>query len=741
MSSERQKALVKEFVAKANEWPQMHFDEWENVVSGLGRAATDKRVSANPSAPRNAQDAARWDRIYHGDGLAARIAELLPFDETREGWQVRIESETVDEEQRTEDPTMGIEDRAEMETGVMDKLQELNTQEIFFQARLWARNFGGALVFLGVDDGTPLEEPLDTSKIKSFTHLNVFDRFEWVPEKWYTDPSEAKFGLPKTYRIGERNVPGGVVDIESADASGEIHETRFIRFDGPTTSRRRRVLNHGWHDPIWVRLYSMVRDFSQTWGGVAAMLQDFRVAVWKMKGLADALKAGDHDDVIERFRIMNLCISVSNAVPLDAENEDYEKKSTQLTGLADVLDRFAEQLSAQTGYPISLLFGRAPAGLNSTGDKDLIQYYDMVSASQEIHVKKPLEEIIELIFLTPDGPTKGKVPDSWSLKFNPLWQLDAKSEAERREIMSKADKNYIDKGVLTADEVAISRFGGDEYSIETKLNLEERAEREEVEEGIEGRMTQVEALLATQATPAPLPGVPEPTDKEDRIRKVGAKYQVTNKAGNKVLGSHSTRAEAEKQLAAVEASKTRRDNFRRRGPRDWTVHSNTGAVIGRHSTRAGAQSQIAHILDEQGVIVERLSASEWIVVNAENDIIGVHTTRRGAAAQVDEILERVDSDDAYIGTNDKPVAYYAHPMETYGTEIEEDDLADLKAKGYEVINPNDPALADVEGMEPFLELVRESDVVFARGETSGVNYEVHEANKHGITVVALGEEA
>ncbi len=811
--NERDKAEVKAAVEANEEWPRYTVDEWDNVVSGLGRLATDKRISGEPAPPRNANDRQRWDRIFHADGLTARIAELLPFDETREWIEVRIEAseESKGEDQRTEDPTMDLEERTKIERAVMKKLDEIGAQQAVFEARLWARNFGGSLMLLGVDDGggdnpESMKEPLNIKGIKSFTHLTVFDRFEWHPATWYDDIRDPKFGLPRTYRMGERNVPGGVA--AQGAASDEVHETRFIRFDGNTTSRRRRVNNNGWHDPIWVRLYAIVRDFAQAWGGVAGMLQDFRVAVWKMKGLADALKAGDRDAVIERFRIMNLCISVSNAVPLDADNEDYEKKSTNLSGLPDTLDRFAEQLSAQTGYPISILFGRAPAGLSATGEKDIVQYYDMVKASQNIHVRKPLEQIIDLIFLIPDGPTRGVIPENWNFKFNELWQLDAKADSERRLNMAKADKLYIDSGSLSKEEVAESRWGGSEYSIETMLDVKERARltdealkdpepepvlpelptepvpplnEDQVEpvrgtfEPIDHRHTDPEGgqtggLIAlsgefegmhtherpegrgqTEASETGKEHVHTTPDgntgpnfnvfREDRVKKVGTKYQVTNRSGTKVLGTHKTREGAEAQLAAIEISKRRRDNFRRRGPRDWVVLSNEGGVIGRHTTRTGAKSQIEHIVESQGVIVERLSASEWIVVNAEGDILAVHETRKAAGAEVNEILGRTDSEDPCIAPNEKPVAYYAHPMGTYGSDEEASDIAEIQSQGYEVINPNDPALAESEGMEPFLELVRGADVVFSRGETSGVNYEVHEAEKHDIPVIEMHEDA
>lgn len=41
------------------------------------------------------------------------------------------------------------------------------------------------------------------------------------------------------------------------------------------------------------------------------------------------------------------------------------------------------------------------------------------------------------------------------------------------------------------------------------------------------------------------------------IRKNGNKFEVTNKSGTKILGTHSTKKAAEKQLAAIEISKKR----------------------------------------------------------------------------------------------------------------------------------------------------------------------------------------
>ena len=42
------------------------------------------------------------------------------------------------------------------------------------------------------------------------------------------------------------------------------------------------------------------------------------------------------------------------------------------------------------------------------------------------------------------------------------------------------------------------------------------------------------------------------------VRKRGNKFVVTDSSGKKVLGTHSTRAAANRQLRAVEASKSKK---------------------------------------------------------------------------------------------------------------------------------------------------------------------------------------
>src|SRR4029077_19739346 len=105
--------------------------------------------------------------------------------------------------------------------------------------------------------------------------------------------------------------------------------------------------------------------------------------------------------------------------------------------------------------PVTLLYGRSPAGMNATGESDIRGWYDSVSDAQHDTLKPRLTRLITLLFLAKDGPTQGRVPDRWCLEFNPLWQPTDKELADTKKI--KAD-TYVALGgaqIVTESEAAI----------------------------------------------------------------------------------------------------------------------------------------------------------------------------------------------------------------------------------------------------------------------------------------------
>jgi phage-related protein (TIGR01555 family) len=460
------------------------------------------------------------EELYRGDDLAARLCDLLPADMTRQWLDVLVkgDKETTEE--------------------IGESLKTLRAKSKFREALTWARVFGGAAMLpvaadesgaaVAIDGSDDLSKPLDETKIQSIAGLNVFDAREVIAVAWYGDPLSPRYGEPVIYRLQpltlnvtsieeqslrEQEKKGNYSGLQrTATASMPdntpsvvtiryIHESRILRFDGVRLTRRLERVQWGWGDSIYVRLLDEIRDFQGSFDSTAVLLHDFAQGVFKMDGLAEAIASGNQALVMARMQAIDLARSVVKAAVIDTKGEEFKREVTPVAGLADLLDKFMTRISAAGGYPVTLLFGVSPAGLNATGASDIRLYYDKVKDQQEERIGPPLTRLLELLFLAKDGPTDGQELEDWSIQYRPLWQLDEVQQADVRLKTAQGDALYLDRQVVTPEEIAVSRWGGDAYSIETQLEETDPEKRAVAASEASQAEAEAQAAIAAAAKP------------------------------------------------------------------------------------------------------------------------------------------------------------------------------------------------------------------------------------------------
>jgi phage-related protein (TIGR01555 family) len=467
VDKQKQSGLLRFF--KRTDGTDRRGDAWENVISGLGRASYDKRLGGQMQTPLRRGSRIQDEALFVGDDLAKTIATLPAKEMVRKWITITVDADKSDEV-RTEE----IEEKADVARKAADFLETIEAQHHVFLSLLWSRVFGGCLLFLGVDDGggddpDSMATPLNEDNIREFKFLKTFDRWQVSVRKRYDDIGNPNFGEPELYTI--------VPDVRTGVGAGRdlvVHESRFIRFDGVLTPHHRRQENDGWSDGVFVAIEHLLRDYGMSWAGVAYLLADFAVNIFKMSGLKDALNSDSENLILNRVQIIELCRSIGRVIPLDNEKEDFERKQSPVAGLPETLDRLDKRLATAARMPMTLLFGMSPAGMNATGASDIRLFYDHISSEQESTLRPKLERLLRIMWIAGNGPTAGKEPESWSFKFVPLWQMSEKEEAEIRKITADTDALYLEWGVLTEAEVTQSRFGGGEYSTETMLDQKAR---------------------------------------------------------------------------------------------------------------------------------------------------------------------------------------------------------------------------------------------------------------------------
>lgn len=555
-------------------------DGWSNFFTGQGILGRDKRMSSVFSADMLSFD--QLTMLWRGDDLAARAVETFPREAMRQGYDLIIAEDQEGQETDTSARTAEIE----------DKLEKLGVDKYLKIALNYERGFGGGAILLGVNDGQEdLTQPLNLNKVRSIDWLTELEPREIQPIYGYTDPRAPKYGQPEIYRMVSRAVlpsSGGT----SAPGSVDIHESRLLVFNGIRVSRYQVASTQGgWGDSILNRMWRVLRDFNTVWSSAGVLVTDFSQAVYKMKDLWETLSADNQSAFAERLQAMDLGRSTINSIVIDSEDE-FQRQSTPITGLPDLLDKFTVRLAAAADMPITLLFGVSPAGLNATGESDIRLFYDRVASYQRDLIAPQLRQLIQIIMRTTGDRQE---PKKWSLRFRPLWQESAADRAKAMLTVAQADSTWIGAGVYSPEEAADAHWGTGEWNPEISIDFRAREKQEKVQEAPVGMAPEdQDAIDPNDPTPPTGPKKPdEPPEtvgagsaakspdvnsepkpivntedsaasvRMDFVEKRGSKWVVLNHTKEKVLGTYESKEEAVKRLQQIEWFKHHGDHYDR----------------------------------------------------------------------------------------------------------------------------------------------------------------------------------
>lgn len=420
-------------------------DGWQNVLTGLG-TSRDKGTYAEVVPTILSQQ--QCEDLWRGDDMADLIVTALPNDALRETPTLTIAS--------IEDATQ----RAAAVASILAALADLGAKKAVQRALQYERAYGGSAIYVGAVDGDTPDQPLQVQSIRAIRHLTVFERRQLTAVQYQEDPMKPDYGKPLLYQVQS---------FSGVGTGQKVHASRLVVFPGRRVTDRNPTENEGWGDSVLSLVWDVLRIFNQSWLGVGYTMFDFSVAIMKIKGLASILAANSPEVVATRAQAVELGRSLAKTILLDSE-EDYERKTTALTGVPDVLSQLSTRLAAAARMPISKLFGQSASGLNATGEGDARNWYDAVAVYQESDVRPAYEQILKLLFASKSGPTRGIEPANWALKFPPLWQPTAKEQAETRKIIAETDEINYNLGMASSEELRNSRFGGEEYSTETEID-------------------------------------------------------------------------------------------------------------------------------------------------------------------------------------------------------------------------------------------------------------------------------
>jgi len=370
---------------------------------------------------------------------------------------------------------LGLQDTEATEY-IIDTLDNLEWDEKGTCGIRWARLFGGAIGVMLIDDGRGIDEPLDWDNIKSIEEIRIYERAVVWPdysvmynintaEPWKANTS--KFGMPEKYFVN------------SIYGQFWVHESRCLIFrNGVLPERTMQPYYRFWGVPEYLRIKREMREVITSHSTSVKMLERAVQAVHSIKDLASILMQDDGRDIIlKRLEAVDFARHILNTIAIDAEGESYEFKTFSLTGVKDILESTCGMYSSVSNIPQTVLFGRSPAGMNSTGHSDFENYYNFVERIQKLMLRGNMRKLVDVIIRAGLAQNKLTEKPVVKLKFNPLWSMDEKDQAEvdskkAATQKTKADtaKVYYDIGVIDSPEIRSGLAKEGDFSIEDILD-------------------------------------------------------------------------------------------------------------------------------------------------------------------------------------------------------------------------------------------------------------------------------
>jgi phage-related protein (TIGR01555 family) len=414
-------------------------DDWQNTQLGMGGGTKDLSAQTRYGI-RAAIDDYMLEAMFVEDHFAAAIIGAKISEAMRPGWDLVVPGEPS-EAARVRDAYAVAE-------------QELDVRGDMAEGAAWGRLFGGALTWIGADDGSgDPATPLDESAIKAVRFVHTYDRRQVQIQSYYTDPLHASFGLPEMYRITP------VISGGYGAGAVMVHESRVVRWGGqPTTDTRRQSLG-GWDDSVLERCWDALKAVGENYSALSLLMQRISQAVYKIKGLWSMLAGKDKERLFTRLSMLDATRSRARGLALDTE-EDFVNVTTPVGGVELLIDRGVLRVAACAEMPATVLMRQAPSGLNSTGAADLELWYASVEQWRSLELLARHERIARLILLSQAGPTGGVEPETWRIEYRPLRMPTAIERATLRKTQAETDAIEIDKGIIPPEAVALARHTG-----------------------------------------------------------------------------------------------------------------------------------------------------------------------------------------------------------------------------------------------------------------------------------------
>lgn len=398
-------------------------DAFQNMVARMGHGTPNLMEGTEYPNTRLTQNYQLMNSLYRSHWIIGRIIDTIPEDMTR-NW-IKITTQLA--------PDM---------IHKIDKLWRTRQikQKILLGLK-WGRLYGGAAGLILIEGHEDiLQQPLDFDTVMpgSFKGLMIVDRWSGVGPslKLIDDINDPEFGLPESYEV---TLEGGQLL--------SVHHSRIVRFTGRELPYWEKLAERYWGASEVEAVFDELKKRDNTSWNIAQLVFLANIRVYKSGDLTEMLAIGDpklQSDIYNTMQAQNWLMS-NMGMQLIGKDETFETHQFTFTGLNDIYESFMLDIAGASKIPVTKLFGRAPAGLNATGESDTENYHETVQQAQETTLAPILDKLLPIMCMSEFGA----VPDDIDYIFNPIRTPNDKDIADLVDKKTTSINTVYTSGIIS----------------------------------------------------------------------------------------------------------------------------------------------------------------------------------------------------------------------------------------------------------------------------------------------------
>lgn len=396
-------------------------DAFQNEMARIGFGQPNLSEGASYPLTRMTFNYNLFNSMYRGSWIVRKIIDVVPSDMLKTWIKILTQAEPA------------------KITKLEKQIRQTGTKAKIMEGLRWGRLYGGAAGLIIIDgDQDKLDEPIDYDEIMvdSYKGLMIFDRWSGVyPDNEKVDDiNSVDFGLPKFYTI------------TSESGSHKVHHTRILRFAGRPLPYWERQAEVQWGESEIEIIFEELKKRDNTSYNIAYLVFLANIRVLKMSDLGEVMASSNEEGKKSLYNVLeaqNWLMSNMGMYVMDKEDE-FVTEQYSFGGLNDIYESFMLDVAGACEMPVTKLFGRAPAGFNSTGESDLKQYYETIETKQEEYVAPLLDKLLPIIAMS----CWGEIPDDFEWEFNPVMVIDNKDLADLSQSYTDQVLNAFNAGLV-----------------------------------------------------------------------------------------------------------------------------------------------------------------------------------------------------------------------------------------------------------------------------------------------------